>query len=849
MLQTRKITRTILASMLAVMVAVSFYPATAFADTDYEAAYNQAKSNTQAAYTEWQNALTNVDTTYSTYQTAKANYQTAYDQIAVKKADMDKKHRILDYATRNAMDYFAQQAWNADYGNARPHPEWYYNTASRMDAVLNGNPSDAVNGTGSFVCGGTTHINRFKTNNTSDHSRINDRLNYGITKSTNGNDDTNSLTLYQKYVYFNESYDMLMYNLEYINECNQIRSSNQNSSYFSGPAIDLISPYLMVQAAVNAPLNIQNHNIRSTANTAGLRQNITNVWGKFNSTTSLDDPFVVLFYGEKNSQGAHYQNILSKHTHTGAACSWNFTSKTFEQDFADMSGATGYTVSQYRSMINNRVGSELSAYNNAVTAYNNAVDTAEDYADTRDDALDDYTDAQGLASQKETAYNNAVAAEEEAYQAWQEWLANQNNNNEPSNPPSGETPDPGTGNNPDPGDNPGTGDDPGTTPTNPTTPSNPDDEIGTVTGVTLTETSVDETNKKSTIKISCNAYPNAKVLAIYKSTSANGEYSLVGRFSAKNTNIRDTNAEWNTTYYYRVDAESDDYYTLIGRSNPVSIKTHTESTNPPANPPTTPSTDGSSGETGGGASNVGTIGNVKATQVINGQTVAVNITGNSVANAQWYTVRKSTDGTTFKRCKGIQNSNFTTITDTDVTWSTKYYYKVEAENQNGTVIATSNVVTITTSAKPAPPAPPKPTVGTSSITKTKVTAKSKKVDIWFSAAKNAKSYKVEIRRIYRLKGKKKIAVSSGWKAYNVTSPTKTAWVYKKKITAKQAKKYKGNANYKLTKSGKKYKLYHKENVAPVTATKLTRKSIYQVRVTAYNGSAHQTSVVKTFTIK
>ena len=73
MLQIRNITRTILASMLAVMVAVSFYPATAFADTDYEAAYNQAKANTQAAYTEWQNALTNVDTTYSAYQTAKTN--------------------------------------------------------------------------------------------------------------------------------------------------------------------------------------------------------------------------------------------------------------------------------------------------------------------------------------------------------------------------------------------------------------------------------------------------------------------------------------------------------------------------------------------------------------------------------------------------------------------------------------------------------------------------------------------------------------------------------------------------------------------------------------------------------
>lgn len=837
MLQIRNITRTILASMLAVMVAVSFYPATAFADTDYEAAYNQAKANTQAAYTEWQNALTNVDTTYSAYQTAKANYETAKANIEPAFQDMLKKHRILDYATRNAMDSLAYQAWNADFGTTNINK--YANTDGRINAILNEKIDMKVaNQTLRDKYASAPKSNIAPTSNDNINSIW---MAQGFTTSASGSNDTINLDLYTKYVYYAESYNMLMLTLDYFDELNSLREMRKNIIGTNNVQV-LVSPYLMVQAAANSPIN-STHATMAKVGTKQCGQNLAFTHGDVDGLrkTNNSDPYQVLFWAEETSNGSHYQQIIEPNVNlAGMACGLTIGKQVFEQDLT-YANATGYTVSQYRNAINNRVGSELSAYRNAVTAYENAVDTAEDYADIRDDALDDYTDAQSLAGQKETAYNNAVAAEEEAYQAWQEWLANQNNNNEPSNPPSGETPDPGN--------NPGTGDDPGTTPTNPITPSNPDDEIGTVTGVTLTETSVDETNKKSTIKISCNAYPNAKILAIYRSTSANGEYSLVGRFSAKNTNIRDTNAEWNTTYYYRVDAESDDYCTLIGRSNPVSIKTHTESTNPPANPPTTPGTDGSSGETGGGASNVGTIGNVKATQVINGQTVTVNITGNSVANAQWYTVRKSTDGTTFKRCKGIQNSNFTTITDTDVTWSTKYYYKVEAENQNGTIIATSNVVTITTSAKPAPPAPPKPTVGTPSITKTKVTAKSKKVDIWFSAAKNAKSYKVEIRRIYRLKGKKKIAVSSGWKAYNVTSPTKTAWVYKKKVTAKQAKKYKGNANYKLTKSGKKYKLYHKENVAPVTATKLTRKSVYQVRVTAYNGSAQQTSVVKTFTIK
>lgn len=821
MLQIRNITRTILASMLAVMVAVSFYPATAFADTDYEAAYNQAKANTQAAYTEWQTALANVDTTYSAWQTAKANYETAKATVTEKKNDMDKKHRILDYATRNAIDYYAEQAWKTDYGTSITNSNWYYDTESRMQAILYN-----AYGNVSWHSGATTQINRFKTGSASDHNRANNWLTYGVTTSASGEDNTSSLDLYSKYVYFNESYDMLMLSLDYFNEHNYIRNNNQNNPNFAGTVNTLVSPYLMMQAMVNAPINNNSHSIRATSGANDCSQNIASRWGEVNtSSTNLktNDPFTGLFYGEMNAtdQG-HFLNILKIQTHAGMACSWNTTGKTFEQDIINSPGKTGYAVETYRGMINSRVSSELSAYNNAVNAYENAVDTAEDYADIRDDALDDYTDAQALASQKEIAYNNALTAENEAYQTWQNWLANQN---------QGGNTDPGT----NPGTEPGTGSgdspDPGTTPDPPVEPPT---NTSQVTGITATATSA------TSFKVVWNAVSGVDSYNVYVD---NGDETK--KYSASSNSRAIPNCVTNETYLIQVSTIVD------GEEGPKSnIYTFTLTYN----------TGGNTGgdDSGGGVNDdpslhgmqldsddqtVGQVTGVTLTETPNNGSPIITVKWNAATNASKYYVYVTSNGNTQKltaTASGYQVKNCKP--------STAYNVKVSGVSSNGTEGQVSLGKNITTSAY-TPPAPPKPTVGTPSITKTKVTAKSKKVDIWFSAAKNAKSYKVEIRRIYKLKGKKKIAVSSGWKAYNVTSPTKTAWVYKKKVTAKQAKQYKGNANYKLTKSGKKYKLYHKEHVAPVTATKLTRKSIYQVRVTAYNGSAHQTSVVKTFTIK
>ena len=239
MLQIRNITRTILASMLAVMVAVSFYPATAFADTDYEAAYNQAKANTQAAYDAWQTAVNDANNLLPAVDEAEAAKTAAEDAVEPAKQAMDKAHRILDYKTRQAMDTLAQQAWSKDYGTSRPHAEWYYNTDARINALLSN----------TYGCGSNanTELNYFRNNNVPAANY----LKYGITKSATGADDSNSADALTKYVYYNESYDMLMLTLDYFNEHNAIRNRNTKQiDTLKDMTTDLVSPYLMVQAAV-----------------------------------------------------------------------------------------------------------------------------------------------------------------------------------------------------------------------------------------------------------------------------------------------------------------------------------------------------------------------------------------------------------------------------------------------------------------------------------------------------------------------------------------------------------------------------------------------------------------------
>ena len=794
MLQRTKSAITILASILALMVAVSFYPATAFADTDYEAAYNQAKANTQAAYDAWQTAKSTADNLVAAVNEAAAAKAAAEDAVEPAKQEMDKAHRLLDYKTRQAMDTFAQQAWNRDYGSTISNANWYCNTDARMQAIL----YDAY-GNVSWHGGAKVEIEKFKANSEASHQRIDTGLPYGITTSTSGEDNTESLNLYQKYVYLNESYENLMLTLDYFDEHNAIRNYYKTDTNFDGPTNILVSPYLLIQSATNAPINKYSHSIIAMSGKKQCSQNLVSIWGNTNTPPTYDsnDPFGPLFYNERNTEGGHYINIICKHTHAGMACSWNTSGKTFEQDFANTPNATGYTVEEYRAAINNYAAAELTAYNNATVAYEQAEANVVSSGDAYDAAYAAWWQADRNAQKKEQAYKDAQTAEQEAYNAYKNWLDNQNDE--------------------------------------PTQPEDPPIINAQVTGIQAEATSA------TNLKVTWNAVSNAERYSVH----------IVGgsedrKLSASSNSRIIPNCTEGTVYKITVAAVIDgvegpesDLYTCTFKYN--------NSGDTPGNPAQ--------------PANPAKVTGVKLTEILNNGNPTISVSWNAAENAIKYKVYFTQNGKT-----SVAVVTKTSYIATNCEAGTTYTFKVSGIASNGAEGEVSSSASITTTGsegtedpliEPADgseisstPAPDDaPTVGIPSVGKMKVNKKKKTVDIWFNGAANAQSYRIEVRRAYKLKGKKKIAVLGGWKAYNVSSPYKTIWKYKKKVSAKQAKKYQENSNYRLKKSGKKYKLYRKKSAAPLTVKKLTRKSIYQVRITAYNGSAQKTSGVRTFTIK
>ncbi|MBQ1406627.1 MAG: hypothetical protein IIY88_00700, partial [Eubacterium sp.] len=432
MLQITRAARSVAAGVLAVMVAVTACPVSAFADRDYEAAYNRAKTvyeqkqaETATAYSAWQAALTKSDRLKTEYDKAKAAAVAAQNSIDSAHLEVDRRHRILDYAARNAMNDLSVQAYTAECSkNAGP---------DKIKEMADTNTRIA-------------NLSQSKTSN-KDYSKLMmpaksvSSCHYGVTLSSAGTDDTDSVNWYQYCVYMGESYDRLMLTLEYFDENNRFRKKyesfmrsdemRENGMGYSEirplARVDvLVSPYLMVQAATNAPWNRGGHHALAYHGYPGssAAQNLASTWGDVDAfangkyTFPSKDPFHGLFYAEEiefkkngwDSSGiGHYLNILGNNTHGGMACTYGGTS-VFEQDFIYSNKATGYTVSQYRSMINNRVSSELSAYNNAANAYEQAVTDAETAKDNSDAAFDTYWDAKYDADGAETTYKNAVTA-------------------------------------------------------------------------------------------------------------------------------------------------------------------------------------------------------------------------------------------------------------------------------------------------------------------------------------------------------------------------------------------------------------------------------------------------------
>lgn len=461
MSRIKRTTRTVLAVLLSLTVAATFYPATAFAGTDYEAAYNQAHEQAQTAYTDWQNAVNDAAAKKSIYDQAVADYNAAVNAVEPTYQEMLKKQRILDFKTREAIEYYAKQAWSADWGNTSNMGRCT-DTEDRINYLLSKSYSGNLNTLKNYLNSKTsTENNKWNTPGQywrADNPNTKKKLPQGITTTTSGNDDTASLTLFEKYVYFNQSYDILMLNLDYFDEMNQLRGMEGKSPL-------MVSPYLMLQSTVNAPLNKYGHNVLANMNQydSSCGQNLASCWGEvgalngYNST--IKDPYMGLFWAEKPTEGSHYLIIIGtagNSTHAGMACSptasgsgvpsGNF-SEVFEQDFAKMSGKTGPSVATYRNNINSYVSQQLNNYNSAKTAYNNANKNVETKNTAKKNALNDYANANALASTKKTAYDNAVAAEQAAYDAWQNATnsggGNEGGNEEPTNPV---TPDPGNGN-------------------------------------------------------------------------------------------------------------------------------------------------------------------------------------------------------------------------------------------------------------------------------------------------------------------------------------------------------------------------------------------------------------------
>lgn len=451
MLRTKSPTKTALALFLSLSIATAFYPAAAYADTDYEAAYNNAQAQAQAAYDDWQDAVADRDAKELAYDQAKADYNAAEAALEPVLQNIYKAHRLLDYKTRKAMDELAKQAWIKDHGNKgvaeyssdnRSYTitpaECFYNTDSRMQEILTHAADNR-----SWIGPATTEkiINLYKSGKAwKDIPReagINVR--YGITMSASGTDDSGSLDDYTTRVYTSESYDRLMLSLQYFDEYNAIRKYCKNSKWFEGNETVLVSPYLMIQSAANVPMNFA-HNVRAKSGSRQCGQNLGGTpWGEVNDLDKipnhdglLHDPCAGLFYsewyGEEKEPGGHAYNFVIRYTHAGMATGHSMnplvesTQSWFEQDFAITPDATGYTVSQYRDLINDYVSAELSAYNNAKDSYAQAQDAVAEKKEEKDDALYDYIVAKALASGKKTDYESAAAAEEAAWAAYQDWL-------------------------------------------------------------------------------------------------------------------------------------------------------------------------------------------------------------------------------------------------------------------------------------------------------------------------------------------------------------------------------------------------------------------------------------------
>jgi subtilisin family serine protease len=158
----------------------------------------------------------------------------------------------------------------------------------------------------------------------------------------------------------------------------------------------------------------------------------------------------------------------------------------------------------------------------------------------------------------------------------------------------------------------------------------------------------------------------------------NATFTQIASIAANSTNYSDTGLTASTTYYYRVRA-----FNSAGNSaysNTASATTQS----PPPTPPAAPS-------------------NLSASAT---SSTAINLTWTDNANNEnGFTVERSTDNATFTQIASIA-ANSTSYSDTGLTASTTYYYRVRAFNGAGNSAYSNTASATTQSPPPTPPAAP-----------------------------------------------------------------------------------------------------------------------------------------------
>jgi len=157
------------------------------------------------------------------------------------------------------------------------------------------------------------------------------------------------------------------------------------------------------------------------------------------------------------------------------------------------------------------------------------------------------------------------------------------------------------------------------------------------------------TANSTSISLSWYSVSGATSYRVYRSSTSGGTFSLVG--SPSTASYTNTDLTANTTYYYKVAA-----YNSYGTSSQSS---YLQATTAPAAP----------------------TGLTKTAATSN----SISLSWNTVTGATGYYIYRSTSSTgPFTTPVGTLTTNTTSYTDTSPTANTTYYYKVAANNTNGT---------------------------------------------------------------------------------------------------------------------------------------------------------------------